>query len=229
MNRLEKILAWSSGAAAGLLLLSIALWARPPELIRVGANYSAKIVCSNVFLAGRDPDEVRPGDSREHISVANLLSMTSGLDFNEGYGAVSDVTRMLYLEPDMAAFAGSKPLIHPAGAVWSYSSGAAVLLSRIFQDAVGSGAGLRPAAVPEAVAFIQKRLFAPLAMRSATMETDEHGTLVGSSYMYATPLDWARYGQFLLQDGVWNGEEILPPGYVKMMASPVPASGGESP
>src|SRR5712692_6871306 len=41
-----------------LLVLAFALWMKPPEILRVGANYSAKIVCSNVFLAGRDPEEV---------------------------------------------------------------------------------------------------------------------------------------------------------------------------
>ena len=43
-----------------LLLLAgvIALWLKPPDIMRVGANYAAKIVCSNVFLAGREPDEV---------------------------------------------------------------------------------------------------------------------------------------------------------------------------
>ncbi len=51
--------------------------------------------------------------------------------------------------------------------------------------------------------------------------------LVGSSYMYATARDWARYGQFLLQDGVWQGQQLLPAGYVAMMASPVPASHGQ--
>src|ERR1700691_88153 len=44
--------------AALLAVLLFALWLKPPDLLRVGANYSAKIVCSNVFLAGRDPDEV---------------------------------------------------------------------------------------------------------------------------------------------------------------------------
>src|SRR3984957_18464349 len=39
-------------------ILALGLWLKPPALLRVGANYSAKIVCSNVFLAGRDPDEV---------------------------------------------------------------------------------------------------------------------------------------------------------------------------
>jgi CubicO group peptidase (beta-lactamase class C family) len=156
-------------------------------------------------------------DGRERITIADLLSMTSGLSFNEEYGAVSDVTRMLYLEPDMAAFARAKPLVHPVGTVWSYSSGSAVILARIFQDAVGA----------DAATFARTRLFDPLGMTSAVLETDEKGTLVGSSYMYATPRDWARYAQLLAQDGVWEGHDILPRGYVAMMASPVAASGGE--
>ena len=41
-----------------LIATTFALWMKPPEILRVGANYSAKIVCSNVFLAGRDPDAV---------------------------------------------------------------------------------------------------------------------------------------------------------------------------
>jgi CubicO group peptidase (beta-lactamase class C family) len=143
--------------------------------------------------------------------------MSSGLRFNEAYGAVSDVTRMLYLQPDMAGFARGQPLVHPAGEFWSYSSGTANILSRIVQDASGSlGA-----------AYPTEKLFKPLGMASATIETDEDGTLVGSSYMYATARDWARYGLFLLQDGVWRGQEMLPRGYVAMMVSPVTASEGQ--
>jgi CubicO group peptidase (beta-lactamase class C family) len=144
-----------------------------------------------------------PGDARDHITIADLLAMSSGLHFDEAYGALSDVTRMLYLESDMAGFARAQPLDHPVGAVWSYSSGTAVILARIFQDAAGDD-GLR---------FVRERLFAPLGMRSATIETDAHGTLVGSSYMYAVARDWARYGQFLLQGGVWHGQSLLPSGY----------------
>jgi CubicO group peptidase (beta-lactamase class C family) len=157
------------------------------------------------------------GDGRERIRIADLLSMSSGLHFNEGYGAVSDVTRMLYLEPDMSEFARAQPLAHPVGEFWSYSSGTANILSRIVQDA----GGRLSARVAE------EKIFKPLGMASAIIETDEDGTLVGSSYMYATARDWARYAQFLLQVGVWRGQEMLPPGYVAMMASPVAASGGQ--
>ena len=45
------------------------------------------------------------GDERRNISVADLMGMSSGLTFNEEYGSVTDVTRMLFLEPDMANFA----------------------------------------------------------------------------------------------------------------------------
>jgi len=74
---------------------------------------------------------------------------------------------------------------------------------------------------------IQDRLFMPLGMHSAVIEPDEHGTLVGSSYMYANARDWARYAQFLLQDGVWQGRAMLPAGYVDMMATPLAASHGQ--
>jgi CubicO group peptidase (beta-lactamase class C family) len=107
--------------------------------------------------------------------------------------------------------------VHPAGEFWSYSSGTANILSRIVQDAAG----------PLAATYPAEKLFKPLGMTSATMETDEDGTLVGSSYMYATARDWARYGLFLLQGGVWQGQEMLPRGYVAMMTSPVAASNGE--
>jgi CubicO group peptidase (beta-lactamase class C family) len=156
-------------------------------------------------------------DGREKIRVADLLAMSSGLQWNEAYGAVSDVTGMLYLQPDMAAFARAQPLAHPVGEVWSYSSGTAVILSRIAQESAGE----------DIFKYIGTRLFEPLGITSATIEPDEHGTPVGSSYMYATARDWAKYGQFLLQDGVWQGQELLPSGYVAMMASPVAASGGQ--
>jgi CubicO group peptidase (beta-lactamase class C family) len=155
------------------------------------------------------------GDGRDGIKLSDLLAMSSGLAFNEDYGIVSDVTRMLYLEPDMAGFAYAQPLAHPPGTVWKYSSGTANIVARIVQAAAGGSA------------FAHDRLFAPLGMASAVIEPDERGTLVGSSYVYATAHDWARFGQFLLQDGQWSGQALLPAGFVEGMARPVEASKGE--
>jgi CubicO group peptidase (beta-lactamase class C family) len=194
------------------------------ETVQLGWSMTKSVTAGLIGLLVKDgrlqldaPVGWTKQDGRERISIADLLSMTSGLEFNEGYGAVSDVTRMLYLEPDMDEFARVKPLVHAPGAVWSYSSGTAVMLARIFQNT----------ARPDALAYLRTRLFEPLGMSSAVIEADEAGNLVGSSYMYATPRDWARYGQLLAQDGFWNGDEILPRGYVAMMSSPVAPSGGE--
>ncbi|MBZ9890471.1 beta-lactamase family protein [Mesorhizobium sp. BR1-1-3] len=155
-------------------------------------------------------------DGRAAISLADMMAMSSGLEFNEDYGDVADVTRMLYLEPDMAGFAESKPLAAEVGKQFSYSSGTAVMLSRLWQDAVGDKA--------RALTWPRTALFEPLGMHSAVLETDEQGTFVGSSYLYATAHDWARFGQFLLQGGVWNGNQILPAGFVDWMREPASAS-----
>jgi CubicO group peptidase (beta-lactamase class C family) len=154
------------------------------------------------------------GDGRAAISVADLMGMSGGLIFNEDYGDVTDVTRMLFLEPDMANFALKKPLEAKPGLKFSYSSGTAVLLSRIWQNALGANAGAYPSSA----------LFGPLGMASAVLEADASGTFAGSSYLYATGRDWARFGEFLRADGVWNGKPILPPGFAAMMREPVAVS-----
>lgn len=159
------------------------------------------------------------GDARAEITIADLLGMESGLAFNEEYGNVTDVTRMLYLEADMSAFAAAMPLEAPTGGRFHYSSGTSVLLSRVWQNAL--------AAPQDALAWPYEALFGPLGMKSALLETDARGTFVGSSSMYATARDWARFGQLLLQDGVWQGERILPEGWVAWMRRPTAASKGE--
>ena len=156
-------------------------------------------------------------DGREQIKLRDLLSMSPGLEFNENYGDVSDVTRMLFLEPDMATFVHNKPLQHPPGTFWNYSTGTSVFLARLWQQAVGA----------DALSYAHDHLFAPLGMSSALIEVDASGTVSGGSYMYASVHDWARFGQFLLQDGVWHEQRILPEGYVAMMHSPAPASRGK--
>lgn len=158
-------------------------------------------------------------DPRAQVTLAQLMAMSSGLRYNESYGDVSDVTRMLYLEPDMASFTAAQPLEAAPGSKWNYSSGTTVLLSRIWQRAAGGGV--------DALSLPHNRLFAALGMNSAVIEADARGNLVGSSYMYANTLDWARFGQFLLQDGVWQGKRILPEGFVQGMQQVAPASGGQ--
>lgn len=153
-------------------------------------------------------------DGRKEIALADLMGMSSGLVFNEDYGDVTDVTRMLFLERDMAAFARDKALEADIGKKFNYSSGTSVLLAKLWQEAIGEGA----------LAYPRKALFDPLNMASATMEADASGTFVGSSFTYANARDWARFAQMLLDGGIANGQQILPPDFVALMDTPSPAS-----
>jgi len=156
-------------------------------------------------------------DARVKIKLADLLAMSSGLQFNEDYGDVSDVTRMLFLTSDMSAFVHDKPLEHPPGSFWNYSTGTSVLLARLWQDQLGE----------QSLRYPHDHLFASLGMSSAFMEADESGTLVGGSYVYATAQDWARFGQLLMQNGRWNDRQLVPESYVAMMHTAAQASGGK--
>jgi len=144
--------------------------------------------------------------------------MESGLAFNEAYGNVSDVTRMLYLDPDTTNIAANARQVAAPGERFSYSSGTATLLSRLWMNRLPN--------LSTAISYPREALFGPLGMYSAVFEADERGTFVGSSYLYANARDWARFGLFLLQDGVWNGRRLLPEGFVGAMRTPTKASEG---
>lgn len=153
------------------------------------------------------------GDPRHAITTDHLLRMTSGLDLDESGSPLSPVAQMLYVEHDMAAYAARAPLAAPPGTTWDYSSGSTLLLSGIVRDAVGGDA----AAV---LRFVREELFEPLGMRSAVLELDATGTPLGSTYLFASARDWARFGLLYLQDGVVGGRRILPEGWVKYSVMP---------
>ncbi|MBV8978354.1 MAG: serine hydrolase, partial [Alphaproteobacteria bacterium] len=162
------------------------------------------------------PEWTVAGDPRHSITLRNLLNMSSGLAFNEPYDPGSDSTAMLFESHDMAGYAATRALAHPPGAFWSYSSGTANILSRIAM--MKSGGTLK-----SLEGYTQAHLFGPLGMTSAVWEHDESGNFVGSSYLYASARDWARFGLFILNDGVVRGQRLLPEGYVHFLCTPAPA------
>ncbi|KQV82852.1 serine hydrolase [Rhizobium sp. Root1220] len=153
------------------------------------------------------------------IRLRDLLGMESGLAFDEDYATVADVTRMLYLDADMTALPSGLPVKALPGKRFNYSSGTSTLIAKIWMDRLGSGQA--------ALAYPREALFDPLGMTSAVFEVDARGTFAGSSYLYATAHDWARFGQFLLQGGVWEGRRLLPESFVAAMRAPTKASGGK--
>jgi len=158
-----------------------------------------------------------PSDPRHAITVEQLMRMTSGLALDETNTGFDPASRMLFLEPDMAGFAQTAALAAPPGTRYHYSSPSTLILSRIIRDAVGGRA-------EDVRRFAERELFAPLGMRGVTLEFDATGTQVGSTYMYATARDWARFGLLYANDGVADGRRILPEAWVDYSASPTPGS-----
>jgi CubicO group peptidase (beta-lactamase class C family) len=155
-------------------------------------------------------------DPRGRLTYNQLLHMSSGLAFTEDYGdPFSDVATMLYGTGDAATYAADKPLVAAPDTRFAYGSGTTNLITRALRHLDLPGIAYEE--------LPRRLLFDPLGMRSALIEMDESGTFVGSSSMYATARDWARFGALFAEDGVWNGYRMLPEGWVTYSATPGPA------
>ena len=161
------------------------------------------------------------GTSKEVITTLQLLEMRSGLHFIEDYvdGTASNCIEMLFgnAGPSHAAYAASQPLDHKPGSVWNYSSGTTNIISRIIGDIVSGGPGGDPVDREAAMrSFLSERLFTPTGMATAEPKFDGAGDFVGSSYLYASARDFARFGELYRHDGVTDlgkGAQILPVGW----------------
>ena len=158
------------------------------------------------------------GDGRRDITLKDLMQMQSGLEWNEDYGNRSDVNLMLHRETDMGLFALSKPLEYEPGTHWYYSSGSTNIVMRYLRGKFASDG--------EFLSYLRDRLFTPLGIVSPTFEPDMSGTPVGSSYLYVTARDFARFGQLFLDDGCVGGRRILPEGWVEWTTTPASDSKG---
>jgi CubicO group peptidase (beta-lactamase class C family) len=150
------------------------------------------------------------GTPKESITLQHLLDMRSGLEWIEDYvdDTVSHCIEMLFAagQDDMAAYAAALPMVSQPGMVWNYSSGTTNIICRIIGDIVGGGRdGMET--------FLRERLFGPVGMHSAAPKFDTSGTFVGSSYVYATARDFAKFGELYRNDGVVDGRRVLPQGW----------------
>ncbi|MEC9369386.1 MAG: serine hydrolase [Pseudomonadota bacterium] len=164
------------------------------------------------------PQWSRPGDARAAITPAHLLRMTDGLDFGGERDAVfSPARRMLFETGDAATVALSATPASAPGSQWRYASGPTILLCALAARRAGGG--------PALLSLVHRELFAPLGMTSAVIEPDAAGTPLGAAFVYASARDWARLGQLFLQDGVWQGNRLLPEGWVAFSHEGTPQSG----
>ncbi len=175
-----------------------------------------------VRMGKLDPDAPAPvpgwrsvTDGREKITLRHLLQQTSGLDFEENYSKSTDATRMLFEKADMGGYTATRELREAPGSRFYYSSGNTNILSGIIRRTLGDAGYYR---------FPADSLFHLIGIRSMVLEPDASGSFVGSSYAFANARDWARFGLLYLQEGQWQGRQLLPKNWVHASRTPVPVA-----
>jgi CubicO group peptidase (beta-lactamase class C family) len=144
------------------------------------------------------------GTRKEEITLRNLLSMTSGLLWNEDYYEESDVISMI-MSYDQTEYAIDRPRFHDPGDDWYYSSGDTQLFSAIIRAATGMEAGQ----------YAQEKLFGPIGMKGARWDTDHAGHTVTFCCVYTTARNFARFGYLFLRNGRWNDQQVVPEDWVE--------------
>ena len=159
-------------------------------------------------------------DGRAAITLDDLLTMSSGLRFVEDYvdAGRSDCIEMLFGsgKEDVAGYAASLPMECAPRTVFNYSSGTTNIVTRRCSDVLGGGElAMR--------AYLSERLFEPIGMGGADPRFDAAGTFIGSSFLYATAREFARFGELYRNDGMVAGVRLLPEGWVEYARRPTPA------
>ena len=158
-------------------------------------------------------------DERSQITINDLLHMNSGLEWVEDYNKISDVTKMLFLAEDMGGIQENKDLTGEINDSWNYSSGTSNLLSKNLRNYFSSQQAY--------LDFWYSALIDKIGMHSMLLEADLSGSYVGSSYGWATPRDWAKFGLLYLHRGNWNGEQLFDESWVDYITTPTNSSNGE--
>lgn len=158
------------------------------------------------------------GTPKEEVTYRHLLNMQSGLQWVEDYGNVSDVTKMLYQSDALGKMASKVSSEFTPGTEWKYSSGTSNLLAYVLASYFPNQKSYQE--------FPYKALLHRIGAYSMVLETDAEGYFVGSSYSWATARDWAKLGMLVLNNGAWNGEQIIDKSFVDFIRKPLPKSKG---
>ena len=169
------------------------------------------------------PEWQQSGDERAKIRIADILRMSSGLrirapqdpDFDPG-GPYPDHVYLYTGSTNSFRYAATRPAQWPPNTVGRYRNTDPVLINYLIRLAVEKRG-------EDYLSFPQRALFDKLGIRTMVIETDPFGNFLGQGAELASARDWARLGNLYLQDGVWNGERLLPEGYANFVSTVAPA------
>ena len=169
------------------------------------------------------PEWQSSGDPRQAIRIGDIMRMSSGIrirapqdpDFDPSLGYPDH----LYLytgSVNSFEWAATRPQEWEPNTVGRYRNSDPILASYLVRlGAEGRGEDYH--------SFPQRQLFDKIGIRDAIIDTDPYGNFLGQGYGFLPARDWARLGNLYLQDGVWDGERILPEGYVEYATTLAPA------
>jgi CubicO group peptidase (beta-lactamase class C family) len=198
---------WSMGKSLTATLMGV--------LVRQGVY--------GLFQPAPVPEWQSSGDARAKIRIADILRMSSGVRSiapqDPDYDPAGPYPDHLYLYTggvDSFRYAATRPLQWPPNTVGRYRNTDPVLINYLVRLAVEKRG-------EEYLSFPQRALFDKIGIRTMVMETDPYGNFLTQGYELACARDWARLGNLYLQDGVWNGERLLPEGYASFVSTVAPA------
>lgn len=152
------------------------------------------------------------GSAYDDVSVRQLLTMTSGVRWNEDYGdPSSDVARFNNHRPEpgvpaIVSYLRQLPREAPPGQRWLYSTGETNLVGILISQATG-----KPLSQ-----YLQERIWAPAGMEhQATWILSKTGEEISGCCIQASPRDYARFGQFILEGARVDGQSIVPDGWLR--------------
>ena len=148
-------------------------------------------------------------DSRkESITLEHLLTMTAGLEWNEWRYAYTDARndyiKAIYASSDPIQYVLDLPMMEEPGVRWNYNGGTSHLMSALVAEATGY----------DTLDFAREFLFGPLGITESRWDSDRHGIRYGGSALYLTPRDMAKFGYLYLNNGTWDGKQIVPAAFV---------------
>jgi CubicO group peptidase (beta-lactamase class C family) len=153
----------------------------------------------------------------------DLLRMSSGLRFIAGqdpdYTADKGYPDHMYIYTgavDSFAYSVNRPLQFPPNTEGRYRNCDPLTIGYLVKLAVQKRG-------EEYLTWPQRALFDRIGIRRQVLETDPYGNFLSSGYDYGTPRNWARLGLLYLQDGLWQGQRILPEGFTKFVSTKAPA------
>lgn len=156
-------------------------------------------------------------DSRRAITLRHLLNMSSGLYPVDSFGREYATGSGLAYWAGASSVAGAldRGLVREPGSFWDYENYDTLLAVLAMKQALGPPAYRR---------FPREALLDRLGMRNTLLSTDRFGDFILSSQVYTNARDLARFGQLYLQNGRWQGEQLISPGWIDFVRTPAPAT-----